>query len=113
MIEDKKEHGLMNIIKEGLGHFSKIISRGIFQQVAEGAETVMNNIEERTMRIEKRVVRDLSSLLIIGFGLVFLIFALFSYLKEFLGWSSAVSYFSIGIIIFVIGLILKLNEEHR
>ena len=35
---------------------------------------VMKTIEDRIVRIEKRILRKISSLLIIGFGVVFLIF---------------------------------------
>ncbi len=113
MVENEKEHGFMGMIKDGLGYLSSIISASIFSPIAEGAQIVMKDIEEKIIQIEKRVLRKLLSFLVIGFGAVFLLFALFSYLREFLGWSNTAAYFSIGITIFVIGLLLKLNESYR
>lgn len=113
MAEYEKERGFMEMIKEGLAYISQIISASIFPPIVEGAEMVMKNIEDGIIRIEKRVLRKITSLLIIGFGGVLLIFALFSFLREFLGWSNAAAFFSIGITVFVIGLLLKLAESDK
>lgn len=113
MVEREKECGFMYKIKDGLSYVSKIISASIFPQIAEGAEMVMKNIDDRIIRIEKRILRKLASFLIIGFGGVFLIFALFFFLRELLGWSNAAAFFSIGMTVFVIGLLLKAGESER
>ena len=47
------------------------------------------------------------------FGGVLLLFALLFFLREYLGWSNAVAFFSIGIIVFVTGLLLKVAEVRR
>ncbi len=113
MTGGEKQNGFMNKIKGGLGMISNIISASIFPSIAEGAEMVMKNIEDRIIRIKKKVLREISTLIIIGFGGVFLILALLFYLTESLGWSNAAACFSIGIIVFVIGLLLKLAEPDR
>ncbi len=108
MIENEKT-GFMDVIKNGLSYVSQIVSAGIFPKIEEGTEMVMNNIEKRIMLVEKRILRKLSSILIIGFGGVFLAFALFSYFGEFLGWSDTAAFFSIGMTVFVLGLLLKIR----
>ena len=113
MAENEKEHGFVNIMRDGLSYISKIILASIFPQIAEGAEMVMKTIDDRILRIEKRILRKLSSLLIIGFGLVFLVLALFFFLIDSLYWSKAAAYFSVGILIFVIGLLLKIGESDK
>jgi len=74
---------------------------------------IMKNIDNRIVLIEKRILRKISTLLIIGFGGVFLILALLFFLIEHLGWSKAAAFFSIGITVFVIGLLLKAGEANR
>ncbi len=113
MVEHEKEQGFMSMIKDGLSYFSHIIAASIYTPMAEGTEIVMNNIEYRIRRMEKRILRKISSLFIIGFGGVFLIFALLFFLIESFALSKAEAYFSIGIVIFVIGLLLKLGESER
>jgi VIT1/CCC1 family predicted Fe2+/Mn2+ transporter len=113
MAEKEKKSGFMNIIKEGLSFISQIISSSIFPQIAEGAEMVMKNVDDRIRKIEKRILRKIFSFLVIGFGVVFLIFALFFFLVEYLRWSNSAAFFSIGITAFVIGLILKLVESEK
>lgn len=103
----------MDTIKDVLRYVLDIVSASIFVPIAEGTEKVMENIEKRIIHIEKRILRKVSSLLIIFFGGTFLIFALFSLLTEYFSWSNTVSYFSIGITIFVIGLLLKIGESHQ
>ncbi|RJQ18200.1 hypothetical protein C4573_00575 [Candidatus Woesearchaeota archaeon] len=105
----EKDHGFMGMIKDGLSFISQTLAASIFPPIAEGAEMVMKNIEERITQIEKRVLKKMAYLLIIVFGTVFLIFALFFFLIENLGWSNAAAFFSIGITIFVIGLLLKVG----
>jgi hypothetical protein len=105
----EKKYGVKDKIKSGLSYISRIISASIFQPIVEGAKRFMNDIEDRIIQTEKRMLRSVSSLLIIGFGLVFLILALFFFLKESLGWNNAAAFFSIGITAFVAGLLLKIR----
>jgi len=109
----EKEQGFMGMIKDGLSYISQIVTASILPPITEGAEMVMKNVEERIMHIQKRMLREISSLVIIGFGGVFLILALLFFLIENLGLSKAVAFFSIGIIIFVIGLLLKIRESNK
>jgi hypothetical protein len=113
MAEYEKEHGIMDIIKDGISHISHILAAGIVSPIAMGSDIVMKNIEDRIMLIEKRILKKISNLFIIGFGGIFLIFALLFFLVEFVHWSMAAAYFSIGIIIFVIGLLLKVGESDK
>ena len=128
MVKREKEGGFMDLIKDGLRHISQIISSSVFPPIAEGTdmvmknaedriEMIMKNIEDRIIRVEKRIenriLRRISSLLIMGFGGVFLLFALFFFMIEYLGWSKAAAFFSVGIIVFVIGLLLKAGESDK
>lgn len=105
-----KEHGFIGKIIGGLRYISQIISAGIFPQIAEGTELVIKNFEKIIIRIEKRILRKIFSLQIILFGGIFLVFGLFFFLTESLGWSKPAAFFSIGITFFVIGLLLKVRE---
>lgn len=106
-----KEHGIKGFVKEGLSYVSTIVSANIFPIMAEGAEMVMRTIEKRILRLEKRIVRNISSLLIIGFGSIFLIFSLFFFLIEQLSWTTSAAFFFIGIIIFITGFLLRLLKN--
>ncbi len=111
MVKNKKERGFMDIIKGVFIYLSSIVSASIFPKIEEDAEKVMKNIDDRLLLMEKRLLRKIFSFLIIGLGGIFLIFALFFLLIEFLGWSKSLAFFSIGILIFIIGLILKIKEQ--
>jgi len=111
MIKNEKAYGVFGKIKKGIGYISRVISASLFPGIVEGAGNVMKNIDNKIIQIEKRIIRKIFSLIVIFIGGLFLIFALFFFLKEYWGWSNAVTFFSIGMIIFVIGLLLKLNES--
>ena len=113
MIKQKKENSFTNVINNGLSYISKLVSTAIFSHMAEGAEIVMDTIDDRIIRIEKRIQRKIYSIFLTLFGGIFLIFSIFFFLKEFLMWNNAAAFFSIGIIIFVIGLLLKIGESER
>lgn len=110
MVECKKERGIRELVKDGLRYVATIVSASVFSPIAEGAETVMTTIEKKIMQIEKRIVKNISSLVMIGFGSIFLILALLFFLIEQLRWSKTAAFLSIGIIIFVTGVLLKASK---
>lgn len=107
MIQHEKEHGFIKSIKEGFSYTSQIISAYIFPQISDGAQLLMKNIDQRVSLIEKRMLRKITSLTVILFGGVFLVFSIFYFLIEFMNWNYTAAFFAIGITVFVIGLILK------
>jgi VIT1/CCC1 family predicted Fe2+/Mn2+ transporter len=109
----KKEKKFSNIVKYASSYISQIALAKIFSKIVESAEVVVENIDEKIVQLEKRIIRTICSILLIGFGGIVLILALFFFLKEFLMWSNTAASFSIGIVIFVIGLLLKLTEYER
>lgn len=113
MVNYKKENRFLDIVKSGSSYISQIISAAIFQPLEDGAKRVADNLNEKIAIIEGRIIRRAYSSLIIGLGGVFLVLALLFYLKEFLAWSNTAAFFSIGVVIFVIGLMLKLGESRR
>ena len=113
MAESEKKNRFMEIIKDGLGHIYQAIGTAIITLIPQGTEIAMNHIDGRLVKMEKRLTRKIINLLTIGLGAMFLIFALLFYMMEFLGWSTYASLFSIGIVIFVLGLILKIFSSDR
>jgi len=110
MVKEKNRSSLKETLENGLGYLSSIISERVFPRREEGTETFMKNIDDIILLIEKRILGKISNFIIIGVGTVFLIFALLSYLQEYLGWINVLAYFSIGMVIFVIGLMMKVKE---
>lgn len=113
MVESEKGHGFMDVIKEGLNFISQFTLGSGNPSIAEITETIMKDIDTKLKQLEKRIMRKLVHLLIIGLGVIFLIFALFFVLKDYLLWSNAASFFAIGIVLFVGGLMLKMNDQDR
>jgi VIT1/CCC1 family predicted Fe2+/Mn2+ transporter len=113
MSEDKKDHGFIGIIKDGLEYTAHRILANISPPITEGVEKIVQNLEDRIIRIEERMIRKIISFAVIGLGAIFLVFALFFFLREFLGWSNSAAFFSIGIVMFVAGLLLKVGESER
>jgi len=116
MTENKNESensGIIGMIKEGLSSISAIVSASIFPQLAKGVDVVMGTIDHRILRIERRIFRKMTSLSLLAFGGILLSFSFFFGLREFLGWSSAIAFFTVGTIIFIIGLLLKVGESGR
>jgi VIT1/CCC1 family predicted Fe2+/Mn2+ transporter len=97
MIKNEKKNGIMDIIKDVLSYIPQIISASIVPSIAKSTEIVLNNIETRIMQIEKSIARRVSSFFIMFFGGIFLIFAIFFSLKEYLEWSNSMAFFTIGI----------------
>lgn len=73
MIESEKEHGFMDIIKDGLRYISQTVSSSIFPPIAEGAEMVIKKIEDSMTRtvqdkimpiVEDRMIKTLQGRII-------------------------------------------------
>lgn len=96
MGEDKKDRGFADTIKDGLGY--------IAQKILVHASPPITEVLERT-------IRKIFSFAVIGFGAIFMLFALFFFLKESLGWSNSAASFSIGILLLAAGLLLKWKEK--
>src|SRR3989344_167415 len=96
-----------------LSYIYSIISERIFPKREESTKNFIDNLEDISLIIEKRILRKISNFIVIGVGMTLLIVALISYLKEVQAWSNMFAYSFVGIIIFVIGLIIKLKESER
>ncbi|MGV8086882.1 MAG: hypothetical protein ACP5N1_04585 [Candidatus Woesearchaeota archaeon] len=117
MVENEKKQGIMDMLKdslkEGLSTISNIIISSITPPIVDGAATIMKNMEEKIIKIEKRILRKLYTFLIIGCGVIFLILAFFFFLTEYLEWSNAIAFFSLGIIVFVTGLLIQIGGSNK
>lgn len=113
MTKKIKKHSFIELIKKRLKYISQKISLDVFSPLAEESGIIMKNIDNRMLQLEKRVMRKIYSSLIIGFGGIFLIFALFFFIIEHFNWSSSLTFFIIGATIFVIGLLLKLKNSNK
>jgi hypothetical protein len=113
MVEKEETNGFFKMLKNGMAVLSEIISVSIFPQISEGAGIILDGIDDRMLQIEKRIQRKLYSVVMLGFGGILLALSLAYFLKESMGWSNALTFFSMGIIIFVIGLFLKIGENNK
>ncbi len=113
MTKGKEDRGFMDIVSDGLSAISKMIAASIFPHLADGAEMVMDTIDDRIVMIEDRILKKASVLLLTLAGAAFLVFALLFYLKESLRWTTATACFAIGICLFVAGLMMKVKEAQR
>ena len=107
---EKKENGFMDIIKDLISNLSHKILGNLIVPIIDSTEIIVHNIENKIQKIQTSIIRKISYFLIIIFGAILLIFSLIFYLIEYLKWSKSLAYFSIGITIVVIGIILKIKD---
>ena len=105
MGKDKKNRGFIEVVKDCLDYSAQKISANMAPPIIiEIVERIAQSLENRIISIEERLMKKMFSFVLIGFGVIFLVFALFFFLREFLGWSNSVGFFSIGIVMLAIGL---------
>lgn len=109
----KKEDGFTGMLKYVLEYISGIVSSSVFSSVAEGTKIVMGIIEKRLLLLQRKMLLSLSSFVIMGFGALLLVFALFFFMIENLGWSYSAAFLVVGIIVIFTGIILKLGGLSR
>jgi len=113
MVENEKDGGFVGLIKDGLSYFSQFLTVGIVPPAVECADIVLKNIDGRIILMEKRILAKAYSLITLSFGGVLLILSIFFFMTEYLGRSNTLAFFSIGILVIGIGLLLKLRESDR
>jgi hypothetical protein len=104
---EHQEQGIFDMIKEGLRNLSQNFASSMFQPIVDKTENAIRHVEDRLLLMEKRLLKKMFSAFIIGFGGLFLLFSLLFFLIEYLEWSVSGSFFTIGIIIFVAGIMLR------
>lgn len=90
-----------------LKYISQGILLGIAAQIVEGTKFIFESIDRRVIKTERKILNNLYLFLLMGFAGVFLILAFFSYLKEFVGLSDTMAYLIMGVIILLVGLLIK------
>jgi hypothetical protein len=108
-----EEHGFMDALKVGLETMSKIVSAAVYPPVVEKAELLVKKVEGMMIRMEKKLIRKMAVMMIMAFGSLFLVFALLYSLIDYFGLSRALAFFSIGITVLVVGLLLIVFEPER
>lgn len=107
---EKKGKNFLNLIRDVLSNFSQILVASVVPPITEGTEIILDNVEKRINKIKTKVLKSVISLLIIALGSLFLILSLFFFLVEQLELSKSLSFLVIGVIILIIGFILKLFD---
>lgn len=70
-------------------------------------ESILFKIQDLSIKIEKRILRDLYILFIMILGTIFLFLSFVLFLNSSWGWSYAWSFFSLGIVLFILALIIN------
>ena len=72
---------------------------------------LIDKIEYKVMRLQDRAMKKISSGLLIVTSIVFLALSLFYFLKEYTGLSNTLSFFIIGILLLIVGVLIKSTER--
>ncbi|PIN93812.1 hypothetical protein COU54_01705 [Candidatus Pacearchaeota archaeon CG10_big_fil_rev_8_21_14_0_10_31_24] len=113
MVKYEKENRFRSSLKEGLSYISNVISAKLFNQIIGSTQRVIDNIEDRIMKIQKNLLRKILIVQVFWLGIVLLIFALFFFIKDFFDWNNSISFLFIGIIVFIIALVLQFGEQNK
>lgn len=68
-------------------------------------------IEHKVMGLQDRMVRKLTSGLLFSTSVVFIALSGFYFLREYVNLSNTTSFFSIGVVLLMVGLIIKSTER--
>ncbi|MEK6894318.1 MAG: hypothetical protein AABX10_02550 [Nanoarchaeota archaeon] len=102
----RKKKGIGEYISDGLD----VVSAKVGNFASHKFDDLINKIEYKVMNLQDRVLKKLTSGLLLVVSIVFLSLGCFYLLKEFFILSNTVSFFTIGILLFVISLYIKSND---
>jgi hypothetical protein len=106
-------NGVIDILKMGLSYVSEFITASIVPSITQGADIVLTSIENRLLILEKRIVRNIQSSIVIGLGILCICASLLFYLIQQIGLYPYIAFIIIGIPAVIFGLILKIHNNER
>ena len=96
--------GLMDFFKDT----ARNVFRDIYNQAPNLTEKLVYRIKLEVWKLEKKVMRDLTALFIFLLSFTAFILSAVFFLIEYMNFTKTLSFLIIGIILLVIGIILKL-----
>ena len=98
--------------------FTDYVSQGI-DAVSEGVrrfastkfDLIIDKAEWKLMGLQDRIIKKLVCTLFFGISAVFLALSAFYLMKEYFNLSNTLSFFTIGILLLLIGIFIKLSEK--
>jgi len=95
--QDKKE-GFPSI----LSHFFSVLFSSIKDRVTQGADAILDHMEERILALQKKMIRNFFIMLCISAGIVALLLSLCFYLVDALHWPRYIIFLILGVLLLVI-----------
>ncbi len=109
----EQEKSTFSLIGEWFGSVYRVISGSIFPTIREGFDALIDDVEKRIIMLQKRIAKIFASFAALIAGGIFLSIAMASFMIEYLSWPSAASFFLIGLLWIIIGLILWKGQARR
>ncbi|MFW5745925.1 MAG: hypothetical protein ACOCWQ_00045 [Nanoarchaeota archaeon] len=97
-------------VREGISTVSQALFSNVFSQVNQEADILLDKAEQRVMIIEDRILGRLKSAALMGVGALLIILAVLFFLIEDLGLWFYEAFGIMGIIVIVVGLIIRVRQ---
>jgi hypothetical protein len=113
MMKDKdwkpkeKKQTLAETVREVIRLISAMISENVISPITNGVDDVMDKIEIRLHKLQKKFAYQMFALILVALGIILLVISLTALLRDSLGWSNFASYFTVGIAVLFTGLLVK------
>ncbi len=109
LMASNKKRSMGDYISEGF----EAVSEGVGKFARNKIDRIADNTEDRFMAFQDRMIKRLASILLFGIAIVFLSLGAFYLLKELFSLTDSISFFIIGILLVVIGILVKsLNQKN-
>lgn len=85
-----------------LSHFFGVLFSSIKNRVTQGADAIIDHMEERILALQKKMLRNLFIMLCISAGIAALLLSLCFYLVDALHWPRYVIFLVLGVLLLII-----------
>lgn len=107
MKKEGKESTTAKAIKTGISAVSDVLFSQVFSRLNNATQNLMDTVKSNMMQLQERMAEKLFSSLLIGLGIISLVVAIFFYLREYVAVTKTQAFFGVGIILLLIGYVLK------
>ncbi|MBS3083787.1 hypothetical protein J4423_03215 [Candidatus Pacearchaeota archaeon] len=103
----EKKRGFADYVSDGFN----AVSEGVRRFASTKFDTIIDKAEWKLMGLQDRIIKKFMHTLFFGISAVFLSLSAFYLMKEYFNLSNTLSFFTIGILVFLIGIFIKLTER--
>ena len=103
----------MGIVKDAVSTVARMVFSGVFSKINEEADMLLDKVEQRSYKMEERMLERLYSFFLLLLGGVFIVMGVYSFMLEYMHFSNAPAYLIVGAGLVLAYIVLSMKYQQK